>query len=176
MLHSDSYDLDQVYREIDGVAQAAAFHAFNKLAELETVLGNDARKKEAESIASHLADGVQKHFWSDDVGYYYEHLIYNDIARSDRLGTILEVSSELDEEYSASKAIDSIVGIGIDAFQVGIGAAGKHEWATKGETTGAWIRVGLSEPTEIDRVILFNRTDPSVRDSEKFAAGYLGIQ
>ena len=36
LLQSHSYDLDQVYRDIDGVAQASACWAFKRLADLES--------------------------------------------------------------------------------------------------------------------------------------------
>ncbi|MCA9435403.1 MAG: hypothetical protein KC978_06435 [Candidatus Omnitrophica bacterium] len=171
LLHSDSYDLDQVYRQIDGVAQAAACHAFRQLALLESVLGNEAEVNRFETVASRLSEGVEKHFWSDELGYYYEHLVYNDIAQSGQLGSVIAVSSKLGPDHDEAKAIDGVVGIGIDGFQVGVGAAGNHEWATDGETSGAWIQIGFGQPIEIGRIILFNRTDPKVTPGERFARG-----
>jgi hypothetical protein len=66
-----------------------------------------------------------------------------------------------------------VIGRGIDAFGVGKGAAGKHEWAAKNETVGAWIKIGLAQPTKISKVILINRTDPNTKLSDRFAEGYL---
>ena len=173
LLFGHSYDLDQVYREIDGVAQASAFLAFQRLAGLETVLDNESRRKHAESIAARLASAAEKHFWDPELGYYVEHLAYNNVARSGQLGSIEAVSSELGAEHAAANAIDGAIGIGVDAFEVGVGAAGRHEWAAKGETAGAWIQIALERKTRIGSVILYNRTDPHAKPSERFAEGYL---
>ena len=173
LLLSHSYDLDQVYREIDGVAQASAILAFRKLSELEGVLEDESGQKHAGAAAARLAAAAEKHFWDPKRGYYVEHLVYNNVARSGELGSIQGASSELNLEYVAANAIDGVIGIGIDAFNVGTGAAGRHEWAAKGETVGAWIQVALEQSTRIGSVILLNRTDPQIKPGERFAAGYL---
>jgi len=173
LLQSDSYDLDQVYREIDGVANASALLAFRRLADLEAVAGNDSASKRYQALATRIAAGVEKHFWSEKDGYYLEHLAYNNVAQTTRLGGIMATSSELDEAHGAARAIDGIRGTGLDAFGAGSGAGGQNEWAAKGETTGAWIQIGLSEPTSVGGVILFNRTTPGLAPGERFAAGRL---
>ena len=173
LLLSHSYDLDQVYREIDGVAQASAYLAFRKLAALEALLENDEDARIARDLAKKLKQGINQHFWDSGRGYFTEHLAYNNVARQDRLGAIMAVSSERGPEYAATKAIDGIVGIGIDAFGVGIGEAGKHEWSAKNETTGAWIQIELQTPTKISSAILVNRTDQQLQNGERFAKGYL---
>jgi hypothetical protein len=173
LLHGDSYDLDQVYREIDGVAQASAYLAFRKLAALEGVVGEASGRRRAEGVARRLAGAADRHFWDVGAGYYVEHLVYNNVARAGRLGSIGGVSSELDPGHSAANAIDGVTGIGIDAFGVGTGAAGRHEWAASHQTVGAWIEVRLREPTRVGKVILLNRTDPGIGAGERFATGYL---
>jgi hypothetical protein len=173
LLHSDSYDLDQVYREIDGVANASAILAFRRLAELEAVAGNTAQREHYQSVTDRIATGVEKHFWIESGGYYLEHLAYNNIAQSNRFGTVIGASSELDSAHRAALVIDGIRGTGSDAFGAGSGAGGQNEWAAKGETTGAWIQVGLSAATSVDSVILFNRTTPGLAPGERFAEGFL---
>ncbi len=173
LLHSDSYDLDQVYREIDGVANASAILALRRLADLEAVAGNAERSEGFHGLAARIAGGMEKHFWNGDFGYYVEHLAYNNIAQSNRLGSVLGTSSELDSTHRGDLALDGIRGTGSDAFGAGSGAGGQNEWATKGETTGAWIQVGLSEATSVDSVILFNRTTPGLAPGERFAEGRL---
>ncbi len=173
LLHSDSYDLDQVYREIDGVAQASAYLAFRRLAALEAAIENEPGRQRAEATAARLAQAANKHFWNLGRGYYDEHLIYNNVARTGRLGSVSAVSSELDAAHSAKNAIDGALGVGVDAFGVGVGAAGKHEWAAKNETVGAWIQIGFQQPTRIAKAILVNRTDPRVQPGERFARGFL---
>lgn len=173
LVHSDSYDLDQVYREIDGVANASAILAFRRLADLEFVSGNATESQRYKALATRIAKGMEKHFWSASDGFYLEHLAYNNVARATLLGSVVAVSSALDAEHGATKAIDGIRGTGIDAFGAGSGAGGQNEWAAKGETTGAWIQIGLSEPTCIGSVILFNRTTPGLAPGERYAAGRL---
>ncbi|MBI2424687.1 MAG: discoidin domain-containing protein [Candidatus Hydrogenedentes bacterium] len=173
LLHSDSYDLDQVYREIDGVALAAAFNAFRRLAALESVAGTPERQQHYDAVAVRLAGAANKHFFDPQRGYYMEHLIYNNIAQANRMGAAVSASSELDGDHAAAKAIDGILGRGMDAFGAGIGAAGQNEWATKGETAGAWLQVSLKQPERIGKVILLNRTDPNTEPGERFAAGRL---
>ena len=73
---------------------------------------------------------------------------------------------------AAAKAIDGVLGYGINAVSVG-GAAGESEWVAKGETVGAWIRVDLKTPTAVGRVILYNRQVAGIRPCETFAAGHL---
>ncbi len=173
LLLSHSYDLDQVYREIDGVAQASAYFAFQRLAALEKLLGNEDESRKAEALSRKLKQGINQHFWDSKRGYFTEHLAYNNIARRDRIGSVMSVSSERSPEYAAAKALDGIVGIGIDAFGVGIGEAGKHEWSAKNETARAWIQIGLKQPTKISTAILVNRTDQKLQAGERFAKGYL---
>jgi hypothetical protein len=173
LLHSDSYDLDQVFRQIDGVAQTSACFAFRCLAKLEEAVGNQEGYESAERVAARLAEGFETHFWQEELGYYAEHLVYSNLAREGKIGSIEAVSSELDEDHSGEKAVDGVWGIGIDAFQVGTGAAGQHEWASKGETQGAFIRVRLARATRIGGAILFNRTAPGLQPSERFASGTL---
>ncbi len=173
LLHSDSYDIDQVYREIDGVANASAILALRRLADLEAVAGNAERSEGFHGLAARIAGGMEKHFWNGDFGYYVEHLAYNNIAQSNRLGSVLGTSSELDSTHRGDLALDGIRGTGSDAFGAGSGAGGQNEWATKGETTGAWIQIGLSEATSVDSVILFNRTTPGLAPGERFAEGRL---
>lgn len=169
LLHSDSYDLDQVYREIDGVAQASAYLAFTCLAGLESALGNEIQREAAEDIAARLKAASNTHFWDEERGYFLEHLAYNNIAK----GAAVTASSELDADHAAAKVVDNITGIGIDAFGVGTGVAGRYEWAAKDETTGAWVRVTLPAPSRISQVIVYNRTDPKVQPAERFAEGTL---
>jgi hypothetical protein len=173
LLHSDSYDLDQVYREIDGVANAAAILAFRRLADLEAVAGNTAQREHYQSVADRVTAAMEKYFWNEERGYYWEHLAYNNVAQSHHLGTVIGASSELDSAHRAALSIDGIRGTGSDAFGAGSGAGGQNEWATNGETTGAWIQIGLSEATNIDSVILFNRTTPGLAPGERFAEGLL---
>ena len=173
LLLSYSYDLDQVYRDIDGVAQASAYYSLEKLAALENLIGNAAEQQKSKALARRLKEGSNTHFWDAERGYYAEHIAYSNAARRDRLGSVLAVSSQRSPEFSAEKALDGIVGIGVDAFGVGIGEAGKHEWSANHETAGAWIQVGLKRPTSISRAILVNRTDQQLQDGERFAKGYL---
>ena len=173
LLFGYSYELDEVYREIDGVAQASAYLAFQKLAGLEAVLGERARQQRAAAVAARLANAANQHFWDAALGYYVEHLIYNNVARSNRLGAVGAVSSELAPAGVAAKAIDGVLGLGVDAFRVGTGVAGKHEWVASNETVGAWIQIKLAQPTRVGKVILYNRTDPRAQPGERFAAGYL---
>lgn len=173
LIHSDSYDLDQVFREIDGVANASAILAFRRLADLEAVAENPTGRDHYTAVANRIAAAMEKHFWNPALGFYNEHLIYNNVASERNGGHVMAASSELDTDHAAAKALDGIRGTGIDAFNVGIGAAGKHEWAAKGETAGAWIQVGLKEPTRIGAAILFNRTDPAAQPGERIARGYL---
>ncbi len=173
LLFSDSYDLDQVYREIDGVAQASTFLAFQKLAGLEVALGETAKSAHATAVAARLAAAANKYFWDATLGYYVEHLIYNNVARAQRLGAVAAVSSELAPTGVAVHAIDGVMGMGVEAFGVHTGSAGKHEWITQHESVGAWIQIKLQQPTRISRVILYNRTDPQTQPGERFAAGYL---
>lgn len=173
LLHSDSYDLDQVYREIDGVAQASAYEAFRRLADLESVAGTARAQRHAEAVAERLADAANRHFWDEALGYYVEHLIYNNVARTNLLARGATASSQRDADHAAGKAIDGVVGLGIDAFGVGTGAAGKHEWVAGNETEGAWIQVDFNQPTRIGHVLLLNRTDPATQPGERFAEGVL---
>ena len=173
LLHSDAYDVDQFYREIDGVAQASAHLAFQRLAALEGRLGHDARRTHCEAVAARLRDGANQWFWDEALGYYYEHLILNNVAQASRLGSIGGVSSEHDARYTAARVLDGVVGMGLDAFGAGGGAGGSSEWATLGEGVGAWIQVNLREPTRLRRVILYNRTDSKLKPCERFAAGRL---
>lgn len=173
MLFSDSYDLDQVYREIDGVSQASAYLAFQKLAGLEAALGETARQQSTAAVANRLAVAANKHFWDDTLGYYMEHLVYNNVARPQRLGIVNGVSSELAPAGVATKAIDGVLGMGVEAFGVDTGGAGKHEWVANNETVGAWIQIALKQPTRISKVILYNRTAPQTQPGERFSKGYL---
>lgn len=175
LIHSDSYDLDQVYREIDGVANASAILAFRKLADLEAVAENSDGRGHYAVVADRVAAAMEKHFWNQESGYYEEHLAYNDLARTGRLREKVTAGVVAEGKDTAPKAVDGIRGTGIDAFGVKIGAAGQHEWVAKGMTTGAWIRVNFKEPTRIDSAILFNRTDPAAQPGERFAEGYLSF-
>ena len=123
-------------------------------------------------MAKRLADGARKHLWDAKLGYFYEYAETNNIARSNRLGSIGGVSSEHGPTNAATKAIDGVLGYGADAVHVG-GAAGQSEWAAKGETVGAWIQVNLKMPTAISRVILYNRQAVGIRPCETFAIGRL---
>ncbi len=163
----------EVYRAMDGVGQASACWALEKLAALERLAGNAEEQRKAEALARRLRTGSNTHFWDPERGYYTEHMAYHNVARSDRLGRILAVSSERSPEFSAAKALDGIIGIGIDAFGVGIGAGGKHEWSANKESVGAWIQVGLKRPTKISKAILVNRTAQRLQAGERFAKGYL---
>lgn len=173
LLLSYSYDLDQVYRQIDGVAQASAYFALNKLAALEQILDNLRDAEKAAELARKVKDASNAHFWDAKHGYYCEHLEYNNIAQFNRLGAVMSVSSERKPKFAATKALDGVVGMGTDAFRVGIGTAGNHEWSTDGETKGAWIQIGLQKPTAIAAAILVNRTGFDVQPGERFAKGYL---
>lgn len=173
LLQSHSYDLDQVYRDIDGVAQASACLAFKRLADLEIVAGEPQRHQTAKAVAARLAKGAEDHFWDEDRGYYVEHLAYNNLASAKQLGKVMAVSSQQDEAHTAAKVIDDVIGIGIDAFGVGVGTAGAHEWAADNETEGAWIQVAFTEPVTIGGAFLYNRTDPNILPDERFAEGYL---
>lgn len=173
LLDSDSYDLDQVYRQIDGVAQASAHLAFRRLATLESIGGHRGRARHANAVADRLAEAANRHFWDPQVGDYAEHLTYHNIARTGQGSDGVLVSSELDSAHGGARAVDGVLGIGIDAFDVKTGAAGSHEWAARHETVGAWIQVSFSSPTRVGKAILVNRTDPQVQPGERFAAGYL---
>ncbi len=173
LLHSDSYDLDQVYREIDGVANASAILAFRRLAQLEAVAGNISQRERYRAVADRIAAGMEKQFWDEGRAYYWEHVAYNNIAQSSRIGTVIGASSEMDSAHRSALVIDGIRGTGSDAFGAGSGAGGQNEWAASGETTGAWIQIGLSEATSVDSVILFNRTTPGIAPGERFAEGRL---
>ncbi|MFA5056712.1 MAG: discoidin domain-containing protein [Opitutaceae bacterium] len=178
LLDSEDYDHDCVMRRgTDGTAQAAAFQAFRKLAAMEDLLGNVAERDHDEQVARVLGEGARRILWDPKLGYFYEYVETNNIARSDRLGFIGGVSSELDRKHPAAKAIDGVLGYGLDLFTpMGVGApggAGMREWAAKGETTGAWIQVNLEQPTAICRVILYNRQDVKIQPGEAFAAGRL---
>jgi hypothetical protein len=173
LLHSDSYDLDQVYREIDGVANAAAILAFRRMADLEQVAGNTKEGERFQAVAARISAGVEKHFWSDEEGYYLEHLVYNNVSLASRPGVSAAASTELDPGHAAARAIDGIRGTGLDAFGAGSGAAGQNEWAAKDETTDAWIQTHFPEPTRIAGAILFNRTDPGITAGDRFKAGRL---
>lgn len=173
LLFSDSYDLDQVYREIDGVAQASAYLAMQRLAAMEAVLNEPERQKNTAAVAARLAEAANQHFWDASLGYYVEHLIYNNVARPQRLGSVDAVSSELAPTGSATKAIDGVLGMGVEAFGVTTGGAGKHEWITNNESVGAWMQIKLEQPTRIRKIILHNRTDPQTQLGERFAEGYL---
>ena len=120
-----------------------------------------------------MRDGANQWFWDEALGYYYEHLILNNVAQASRLGSIGGVSSEHDARYTAARVLDGVVGMGLDAFGAGGGAGGSSEWATLGEGVGAWIQVNLREPTRLRRVILYNRTDSKLKPCERFAAGRL---
>lgn len=74
LLLSYSYDLDQVYREIDGVAQAAVCLAFNKLADLERIAGGPCDVQRAASLAAQIKLGCSRHLWDADRGFFTEHL------------------------------------------------------------------------------------------------------
>lgn len=178
VLHSDSYDLDQAYRQHDGVAQASALLAFRRLAELESIAGNPVEQGRAQDTASLLLDGVQQ-YWNEEWGYFAEHLVYNNVASSppnqDKLtgNTTVTASSQLDEEHGVSKATDGIIGMGVDAFGVGTGSAGKHEWASNGETESAWMQIDFTQTTSISGAILVNRTDFTLHPGERFESGTL---
>ena len=173
MLASEDYDHDSLMRRgTDGTAQASAYMAFRKLAALEDVLGNNAERDHDEAVANKLAAGAKKHLWDAKLGYFYEYAETNNIARYNRLGSIGGVSSVYGPNNAAAKAIDGVLGYGINAVSVG-GAAGESEWVAKGETVGAWIRVDLKTPTAVGRVILYNRQVAGIRPCETFAAGHL---
>jgi hypothetical protein len=173
MLYSDDYDHDSLMRRgTDGTAQASACMAFRKLAALEDVLGNSANRDHCEAVADRLARAAKQHLWDPKLGYFSEFAEVNNIARSSLLGSIGGASSEKGPDNAASKAIDGILGYGLDAAGVGE-AAGQSEWAAKNETVGAWIQVNLKVPTAINRLILYNRQAPEVRLGETFAAGHL---
>jgi hypothetical protein len=173
MLYSDDYDHDSLMRRgTDGTAQASACMAFRKLAALEDVLGNSASRDHFETVANRLARAAKQHLWDPKTGYFFEFAEVNNVAKSTRLGFIGGASSELGPNNASSKAIDGILGYGLDAAHVGE-AAGQSEWAAKDETIGAWIQVNLKAPTAINRVILYNRQAPEVRPCETFATGHL---
>jgi len=95
MLDSWDYDHDSLMRRgTDGTAQASAFMAFKKLAALENVLGNAARRDHCETVANRLAAGARNILWDAKRGYFSEYAETNNIARSNRLGSIGGVSSE----------------------------------------------------------------------------------
>lgn len=171
LLYSDSYDLDQAVREIDGVAQASACFAFRRLSDLEGVVGNEGGQESAETLANLLAEGADRHFWDESLGYYAEYIAYNNLARGPEVA--IHVSSELDSQHPGGKAADGILGMGIDAFNVKTGVAGEHEWAANGETTGASIRIEFKKPVRIGKAVLFNRTDPLLKPAERFSEGLL---
>lgn len=171
LLDSDSYDLDQVYRQIDGVANAAAIDALRRLAKLEGAVGDAKMQEIYEARTLKMSAAVREHFWDPARGYFAEHLTYNNRA-SARAGGAVTASAALDAEHPAAKAIDGILGCGFDAFGVGIGVAGKHEWASAGDEK-PWIKVTLKEATQIDKVIVFNRTEPSIGPADRFTTGLL---
>jgi len=172
LLHSDSYDLDQVYREIDGVAQASAILALRRLAALEAVAGDPVEEQRAQELASRLQAGTAL-FWDEDLQYFAEHLVYRRVARSEDASVTVTASSELDEQHAAKLAIDGVTGIGVDAFGAGRGAAGSSEWVSRGETAGAWLRIDFAAPTNVCGLILVNRTAVGVLPGERFATGLL---
>ncbi len=173
MLYSDDYDHDSLMRRgTDGTAQASAFLAFRKLAAMEDVLGHSAHRDHYETVASRLAKGAKQHLWDPKLGYFMEFAQINNIASSACLGSIGGASSVYGPNNTPSKAIDGILGYGLDPAGVGA-AAGQSEWASDGQTTGAWIQVNLKVPTAINRVILYNRQATGVRPCETFAAGHL---
>jgi len=159
-------------RGTDGTAQASAFLALKKLAALENVLGNTAQREHYETVANQLAAGARNILWDAKRGYFFEYAETNNIARSGRLGSIGGVSSEYGPGNAAQKAIDGVLGYGPDLVGVHAGA-GQSEWATNGQTVGAWIQVNLSVPTAINRVILSNRQAPGSPLAEAFASGHL---
>ncbi len=182
VLHSDSYDLDQAYRQHDGVAQASALLAFRRLAELESIAGTPLEQSRAQNTASLLLDGVRQ-YWNEDWGYFAEHLVYNNVAfaspnqgklTSNLTGNItVTASSQLDEEHGFSKATDGIIGMGVDAFGVGIGSAGKHEWAANSETESAWMQIDFPQTVSISGAVLVNRTDLTLHPGDRFESGTL---
>jgi hypothetical protein len=123
-------------------------------------------------VALRLANGARKHLWDSTLGYFYEFAERNNIACRNRLGSVGGVSSEVVPKNSAIKAIDGILGYGMDLVRIG-GAEGQNEWATNNETTGAWIQINLEKPTAINRAILYNRQSSSATLSETFATGRL---
>jgi hypothetical protein len=173
MLDSGDYDHDSLMRRgTDGTAQASAYMAFRKLSALENVLGESTHRDHWDRVANRLAAGAKKHLWAPDLGYFYEFAEANNVARSDRLGSIGGASSEYDAKHAAAKAIDGVLGYGWDAAGVGA-AGGQSEWAAKDETVGAWIQVNLKTPTAVNRVILYNRQAPPVKPCETFVSGRL---
>jgi hypothetical protein len=172
LLHSDSYDLDQVYREIDGVAQASAILALRRLADLESVAGSPDHEATARNLAERLRAGTRE-YWVEADGYFAEHLAYLTVATASDPRITVTASSELDARHTALRAIDGVTGIGVDAFGAGNGAAGSSEWAAREETRGAWLRIEFPQPTRICGAIMVNRTDPAVQPGERFARGSL---
>ncbi len=173
MLESWDYDHDSLMRRgTDGTAQASAFMAFKKLAAMESVSGNHPQRDHYEAVANRLAAGAKNVLWDAKLGYFFEYAETNNVARSDRLGSIGGVSSEYGPGNAAKKAIDGVLGYGPDPVGVG-GGAGQSEWASNGQTVGAWIQVNLQAPTAINRVILSNRQAPGSPPAEAFAAGHL---
>jgi hypothetical protein len=173
LLDGQDYDHDSLMRRgTDGTCQASAIMAFRKLAALEDVLGHADRRDHYEQTAARLTEGAGRVLWDDKLGYFYEYVETNNIARSDRLGYIGGVSSELGPEYAAAKAIDGVLGYGTDGVNIHAGN-GQREWASKGENVGAWIQVNLRKPTAVNRVILYNRQDLSLWPYAMFATGRL---
>ena len=173
MLESWDYDHDSLMRRgTDGTAQASAHMAFRKLAALEDVLGNGAYRDHWDDVANRLATGATKHLWAPELGYFHEFAETNNIARSDRLGSIGRASSEQGPDHGAAKAIDGVLGYGCDALRLGAGA-GQSEWVTKDETVGAWLQVNLKTPMAVSRAILYNRQAPRAKTCETFVAGRL---
>lgn len=173
VLYSDSYDLDQVYRELDGVAQASAYLAFNRLADLESIGGNAEGRKIARDHSNKLKEAAARYFWNEELGYFNEHLIYNNVCRFARDTVSVTASTNDPENGNPELAIDGVIGIGIDAFAVGTGEAGRHEWKSNSETVGAWIQLSFSEPTEISHCCLFNRTALDSGPGDRFETGRL---
>ncbi|MFZ1932904.1 MAG: hypothetical protein WAU84_04075, partial [Thermoguttaceae bacterium] len=122
MLESWDYDHDSLMRRgTDGTGQASAFLAFNRLAAMENVLGNRRQRGRFKAVANKLAVGAKNVLWDSSLGYFFEYAERNNIARSDRLGSIGGVSSEYGSGNLATKAIDGVLGYGPDLVGVGAG-------------------------------------------------------
>jgi len=174
MLQSQDYAHDSLMRPgTDGTAQAEAYLAFNKLAAMENVLGNATQRDHATAVANQLAAAARTYLWDSSRGYFMEYAVPNDVASSNRLGSVGGVSSTYHNSaaYAGSKAIDGVLGYGTDVLNTGAGA-GASEWVANNQTTGAWIQVNLSTPTAVNSVTLYNRTG-STSKSEAFATGTL---
>ena len=170
MLDSWDYDHDSLMRRgTDGTAQASALLAMKKLAAMENVLGNTAQRDHYETVANQLAAGARNILSDAKLGYFFEYAETNNIARSSRLGSIGGVRLSMGRA-TPQKAIDGVLGYGPDLVGVHAGA-GQSEWATNGQTVGAWIQVKLEAPTAINRAILSNRQAPGSPLSEAIASG-----